>query len=261
MYFFAALLGAVAGSFLNVVALRSNVSSLDGRSKCPACNHTLSWYELIPIFSYIFLLGKCRNCKTKLSSRYLVAEIISAIAFLCLFLVISNPITAFLYALLLQISIILVLYDYTHLILPDFFLNSATIISLLLWTYIAVNGGTFLSYVQFLLMGILLVAGPLWLLYFISKETWLGFGDVRLGIIIGILLGPKLGLTALIVSYWIGAVVMLSVLALQKIWKGTLNNKSLIPFGPFLLFAMWLVILLKIDIIDIYLWIINLFTF
>src|ERR1035437_8655885 len=86
--FYVFLLGAIVGSFINVVALRwgTKMSSVKGRSICFHCNRALEWYELVPIFSFLFLGGKCRTCKTKLSARYLLAELITGLVFVGIFL-------------------------------------------------------------------------------------------------------------------------------------------------------------------------------
>ena len=80
-------LGLIIGSFLNVVILRLNTgrSIAKGRSACPRCSNTLSWYELIPVFSFLGLRGKCRSCKAPISFQYPLVELLSAIIFVLLY--------------------------------------------------------------------------------------------------------------------------------------------------------------------------------
>src|ERR1700748_3830531 len=80
-------LGLIIGSFLNVVIFRLNTErSFGGRSACMVCRNKLAWYDLIPVFSFLFLLGRCRNCKTKISVQYPLVELGAGIIFALLFL-------------------------------------------------------------------------------------------------------------------------------------------------------------------------------
>ena len=85
--FYVFLLGAIVGSFINVVALRygTKMSSVKGRSVCFHCSRTLEWYEMVPVLSYLFLHGKCRTCRAKLSVQYLLVEIVTGLVFVGIF--------------------------------------------------------------------------------------------------------------------------------------------------------------------------------
>lgn len=251
---FAFVLGAISGSFLNVAALRHKVTTILGRSRCPACRHELSWYELIPLVSFIIQAGKCRSCKTKISPRYFVVEFLMGFLFMLLVAQPHSTIIVMLFAVLLQLSLVLVLYDFKHLILPSEYLNTLFFVSLATGfarAIITLNMSIFHA-VLFSVGGAVLVGLPLLLLWLVSSGKWIGFGDVRLTFAMGALLGASLGFSALVFSFWIGAVTMLGVLLVQKLWKGKLEMKSMIPFGPFLLVGMWLVLFFPIDLQTVY---------
>ncbi|MGI9118101.1 MAG: prepilin peptidase, partial [Minisyncoccia bacterium] len=90
--------------------------------------------------------------------------------------------------------------------------------------------------------GAVIVALPLWLLYFVSKERWMGFGDVLIALVMGALLGYSSGLTALMVAFWVGAVYGIGVMLVGKIkHRNTLKMSSQVPFGPFLIIATFIV--------------------
>lgn len=242
------ILGLVVGSFLNVVALRGEYRASKGGSKCPHCSHSLSWYELIPVASYLFLGGKCRSCKTPLSVRYPIIEILTAGVFYITFATSQNPIIAATILFLVMLSVLLAIVDCDHYILPARYIHPMIIVSVFLVFF---TKSLHLSVFIEMLLGIAAVAGPLWLLNVVSRGRWLGFGDVRFGIFMGILLGPALGAAALLLSFWFGAFFSIMILAIQKFWSGELRFSSMIPFGPFLIFATWLVYFLNLDILEV----------
>jgi prepilin signal peptidase PulO-like enzyme (type II secretory pathway) len=142
-----------------------------------------------------------------------------------------------------QCSVMLAWYDFKHLMLPIWWMAIATLAGV-------VFGITHYSLSDSIL-GIVVVAAPLFVLWLISKGRWIGFGDVLLGIAIGVMTGPLLGAAAILLSFWIGAGISLLILIIQRIWKGTLQFSSMIPFGPSMIVAWWLVVLVNIDIWDI----------
>ncbi len=251
---FSFILGVIAGSFLNVAALRHGALTLSGRSRCPSCGHKLSWYELLPLVSFLIQLGKCRSCKTSISPRYFFVELLMGFLFTIVVIQAHFVILAILFVILLQLSLVLVLYDFKHLILPGEYLDTLLVASLVtgIARALLLFHTSWFHSILFSVSGAILVGLPLFVLWLISKGRWIGFGDVRLTFAMGALLGVSLGFSALIFSFWVGAGVMLLVLLVQKFWKGKLDMKSMIPFGPFLIIGMWLVLFLPIDLQTVY---------
>lgn len=237
--FYLFILGLFVGSFLNVLIYRFNtgLSFVSGRSHCFSCGKKLSTYELIPIVSYLIQKGKCVNCKSKISLQYPVVELITGIIFALVGTVI-DPLKTFasfvlfldiiaIFSLLIAISV----YDFKHTIIPNAFVYSFIGLSLLykmvLYKVALFSTYAFLYDVAF---GALLFI-IFFLIWFLSNGRAMGFGDAKLVFGIGILLGFKNGITALLLSFWIGAIVGIILLFLRR---KSFTMKSEIPFGPFL---------------------------
>lgn len=236
------IVGLLIGSFLNVVILRMNTgrSIATGRSKCARCSRVLAWYELIPVLSFLGLRGKCRSCKLPISFQYPLVELTSALAFIVLFSRIVLPhffsgsawIT-FLGALIAAaLLLIIVVYDARHSIIPDTMVYPLILLGLIsiLWRWILVP-----SYLpgQAVVEG-LLVAAPFFLLWFLSKGRLMGFGDVKLALALGWLLGTTLALAGFLVAFWIGGICGVFLLAVSRTHK----LRSEIPFAPFLILGV-----------------------
>jgi len=245
------LFGTALGSFIAVINNRYNTGLpfLKGRSICFSCNTELKSRDLIPIFSFIFLRGKCRYCQSKIPKETFIVEILMGILTILVafkvgilgsnfqfiifnFQLISNfLILISIFATILLISI----YDLKHFIIPDSFLIYFFIFSFL---YIILNTN---SIIHSFISGLVL-ALPFLLIFLISKGTWFGFGDVKYILVLGFFLGLTQGLSAVILSFWIGATFALLALSLKKLiphinlplLKNNFTIKSEIPFGPFL---------------------------
>ena len=257
------LLGAAAGSFLNVLAVRYEPdrfllkkSSWSGRSFCPHCRRTLTWTELIPLVSYFILRARCRDCSGKIAAQYPLAEILAGAIAVGVpwrlqaqaafwgfsppaFALVSGIIIAVLLALLL-ISLI----DLRLQIIPDelvvtLFLLAAVLVYFL-WPEYAPGRATFLGGYSLLggfggsiiinrLAGALLGAGFLFALFLISRGRGLGFGDVKLAAALGAVFGwPEIA-AILFFAFVAGSLVGLGIILFRR---GSL--KSVVPFGPFL---------------------------
>lgn len=254
------VLGLLVGSFLNVVILRMNTgrSVATGRSFCPRCSRTLQWYELIPVFSFLALRGKCRTCKLPISFQYPIVELVTAILFVIFY--IKIPLEAgftpyswlsFLFTLIVaSLLIVAAVYDGRHKILPDGIMYPFMLLAIFA---IAVEATIFpgFSPAGALFDGVL-VGLPFFLLWWLSKGRVMGFGDVKLALGIGWLLGLSLGFAAVIISFWIGAVFGLFLIAITH----THSMKSQVPFGPFLILGTLVAGLWQISVSSIFpLWI------
>ena len=254
------LLGTVIGSFLNVIILRYEAGKRPlGRSVCPHCDKRLLWYELIPVLSYLLQKGKCRTCGAHLSIQYPLVEFLTGLLFSFIFLhVAASPLTTnhfslttlvelVLHLVIWSTLIVITVYDLRTKLIPDTFSATFAFFAVLV---LIINHFT-LTTNHFSLtpaLWINLAAGPLlflpfFLLWYISDGRWLGIGDGKLALGIGWFLGLSHGGSAIMVSFWIGAIVSLLLIALQRAVRrhhplstthSTLTLKSEIPFGPFL---------------------------
>jgi prepilin signal peptidase PulO-like enzyme (type II secretory pathway) len=245
--------GLIVGSFLNVVILRHGERPLGGRSACMSCGATLQWFELIPVFSWIALRGKCRSCRSRISIQYPLVEAATGILFAligaALFqhgvaaITVSSMTNAALSLAIASLLICIMAYDLYYMIIPDewvyLFAALALVASLL---------APFANAPWVLLSGPL-SAAPLYLLWLVSGGKWMGLGDPKLALGMGWLLGPSLGLVAVFFAFIIGAVISVCVLipvSALRAGPGRITIKSEVPFGPFLIastFALWFVAL------------------
>jgi leader peptidase (prepilin peptidase) / N-methyltransferase len=242
------LFGVSVGSFLNCLIYRLSVDEIPkGRSYCPKCKHTLSYKDLIPVFSYLFLLGKCRYCKKKISLEYPLVEILTGISFLGIFL--FTGVSAELpYLLIVAFFLILIfIYDLKHYIIPDFSTFSLVGVS---FAYLLYN--SFLENNFSLLYGGLLSALFVFFfffsLFYFTKGKGMGFGDVKFVIFMGLFLGfPKI-LVGLFLSFFFGAIIGIGLILLKR-----KKMKSQLPFAPFLIVGTLIAYFYGERIIDIYL--------
>ncbi len=254
------LFGAIIGSFLNVVILRYRSGrTIGGRSACMTCSKILTWHELIPIGSFLTQRGKCVKCKTRISWQYPIVEAVTGFLFVLIFyrfeyLLFSTPLLfALLFAfnaLLVCVLVILSVYDIKHKILPDkfvFLFASIAVIGMFL-----IKGDSIVLHLPpftDMLAGILLPV-PFTLIWHFSKGQWMGLGDAKLMIGIGFLLGFSKGTTAILISFWIGALVSIVLLLVSKLLpkKYAVSLRTAIPFGPFLALGTIIVMLAGFDI-------------
>lgn len=251
-------LGLVIGSFLNVVIYRYNThKTLGGRSHCMVCQNKLSWYELFPLFSFLVLRGRCRNCKTKISIQYPLVELTTALIFTGLFFkfkdifyldipifIISMAYYMFMFSILLVISV----YDLRHKIIPDM-LALLLGISAFVGLFFFSNYGFNIHIPSFweFLSGIV-IALPFALIWFLSKGKWMGLGDAKLAIGIGWLIGITRIFSGVILSFWSGAIIGLILMFLSKKY----SIKSEIPFAPFLVIGALLAFIFEIQFFQIW---------
>lgn len=270
--FFVLIIGALIGSFLNVVIYRYNtgLSISNGRSQCFVCGKKLEWYELIPLVSFFMQKGRCRVCQTKISWQYPVVEAATALLFfavayrqISLYEVFSVYPNGFLYSVLLAVyyfiivSILMVtaVYDIRHKIIPNGLVYTFILLALgklFLFTYLFALPLSTLS--LFNLCAPVLIAFPFALLWFISKGMWIGFGDAKLAFGMGALLGLAHGLSAVMIAFWIGAVYGIALIVLGRLFPQRFGNTtptSEIPFAPFLIIGTCIVLFTQVDVLGI----------
>lgn len=246
---FILIFGLIVGSFLNCVIYRleQKQSFLKGRSYCPKCKHQINWYDLIPIFSYILLFGKCRHCKKPISLQYPLVELATGLLFLVQFQ--PEHIIKTCYLLFVSCFLIVIfVYDLKYYIIPDRIIFPVIGVALAYDLFRLLTGDYSLSQFLNIIYAGFWPALFFFLLFAISQGKWLGFGDVKLAFFMGIFLGfPKI-LAALFLTFFIGAIigVGLIIIRVKKI-------KSEIPFGPFLITGTYLAMFWGEGIINWYL--------
>jgi len=237
---FAGLLGSIFGSFISVLNHRTehNLKGIfAGRSMCPHCKHKLGLLDLIPIFSFLFLRGKCRYCKKKISKQYFYLELITATVFvittlnLLIFAEKSWTELAF-WLVIFSTSIAISAYDLKTQLIPSIYNYSLIGISLLGSYFILGNSW------QHIAMGGSIGFGFFFLQYLVSKGKWTGLGDADLGGVIGIIMGPVYGIQTIFCAYLMGSIYGVGLLT-----TGKAKRDSRIAFGPFLLFALFINVL------------------
>lgn len=232
------IIGAIIGSFLNVCIHRIPLkeSIIFPRSRCPKCGNEIRWYQNVPILSYIFLLGRCANCKTRISPVYPFVELLTAILFVVLWRKFGPTIPFVIYGVFACCMIVLVFIDYYHQLLP----HRVTFPGIALGF-----ASSFINpYVRPLQSAIgILIGGLLPLLVLIvyrwvRKKEGLGHGDIFMLAMIGAFLGWKQVLIVLFLSSFVGALVGLFIIL---VWKK--GSDFALPYGTFLgaaaLFALF----------------------
>ena len=246
--FLAFLIGLLFGSFLNVCIYRMprDISLIDPpRSRCPNCDHQIRWYDNIPVVSFFLLRGKCRDCKAPISLRYPAVEILTGAVFSGMVLAFGVTAPALKYILFGSAMIALIFADFEERILPDEFTIGGTIAGLILSWFVPLQptlaflivhdpqNKRMLSLVESI-MGAVACAGVLWVvgkLYEkVRKIEGLGFGDVKMVMMIGAFLGLQFTLMTVILGSVLGSVV-----GLLYIYVSGKNASTYeLPFGSFL---------------------------
>lgn len=244
-YIYSFIVGLFLGSFLLVVIERfaRGESFVKGRSKCEYCDHDLSWYDLLPILSFVFLRGRCRYCNKKLSLTYPLFELGTGIFMLFSVSQLIDPALfifsfeqIFLYAFLLYLLCACILIFFIDLkmgIIPFFIVIPLIAILLIKNIVFPMTSAPY-----FLLSGL---GGFLFLfsIFLVTKGRGMGFGDCVLALLMGLLLGFPYIVTAFYTAFLTGAFVSLILI----IWKKKKLRNSTIPFGPFLIFGTYLTLL------------------
>jgi leader peptidase (prepilin peptidase)/N-methyltransferase len=228
-----AVFGAVVGSFLNVVILRlpkEDASIVFPASHCPICQQSLTWYENIPLLSYLALRGKCRTCKTVISSQYPLVELSMAVLATLLYHRFGLSFELFFYFVFFAALLVIIFIDIHHQIIPDSISLPGIVIGF---------AGSFMNEMvswQQSALGILFGGGVLYTVafgyYSLTKREGMGGGDIKLLAMIGAFLGWQSLLYVIFTSSLTGSLV--GIVAMFKQKKG---GQTRIPFGPFLALA------------------------
>lgn len=257
--FFLFFLGAIVGSFLNVVILRYNTGlGFSGRSKCFSCTRPLGFLELVPVLSFLFLSGRCAGCGSRISVQYPLVEAASGFMLLGLYAAgFSGAELLYVFASVCLLLIIFI-YDIRHKIIPD---GIVFLFILLSFFYQLIDfSGPFLRFPDFwhLLSGPA-VALPFFLLWLFSSGRWVGLGDGKLALGMGWFLGAYFGFSAVVFSVYSGAVFGACLLLTDALKRGSLEEeeailKSEMPFAPFLIAGFVVTLFFGIDFINLHLW-------
>jgi leader peptidase (prepilin peptidase)/N-methyltransferase len=226
---FVVVAGAAVGSFLNVCISRlpEGQSIISPASRCPKCLHPIRFYDNIPLISYLLLLGRCRDCRERISPRYPLIEFLTGMIALLLFWKFGLTLK-YLFSFIFTCSLIVITFiDIDHQIIPDVM----TLPGIPIFFLVAVF---FMDLpVSEAALGILIGGGCLYLVAFsyelITKREGMGGGDIKLLAMLGAFLGWKSLLFILLVSSLLGAVVGITVMV-----AGGKDMKYAVPFGPFL---------------------------
>jgi leader peptidase (prepilin peptidase) / N-methyltransferase len=232
--FFIFLFGLLVGSFLNVVIYRlpRNESIVFPPSHCPHCRHHLAWYDLFPVLSYFFLKGKCRYCHVHISSIYPFVELVTAVIFVTTFwLTIPTGILYTIYVTILMCLFLIIFFtDYQHGVIPLYVVLFGLVISLI-YMGSAYPIGTIFVHILSALGAFIFF----FLLFYFTKGRGMGFGDVMLVLLLGLIVGFPNIILALYISFLTGAAV-----SLLLILRGNKHlRRDTIPFGPFLILGAY----------------------
>jgi len=258
------VLGLAAGSFINALVWRlheqkkgkKNLSIINGRSICPNCRHKLAWYDLLPLVSWLLLKGKCRYCKKPISSQYPLVELLTGLVFAGSYIFWLGTVNLDGQWLLLTAWLIssvgliaLAVYDLRWMLLPNRIIYPTLIAAVLGRAgYIIFFEPRPLHALLLWVFSLLIASGVFFVLFSVSDGKWIGYGDVRLGLITGTLLAdPQKSLAMLFIASFIGTLVIL-----PSLLAGKRNMASKLPFGPFLILATGIMVVFGDSILNWY---------
>ena len=249
--------GLMIGSFLNVLIYRlRTVDTIMGRSHCPYCKKMIRWYDNIPLFSFILLGAKCRDCEGKISWQYPVVEFFTGLIFAITGyyffdqnLIYSYWETIF-YLVVFSLFIVLFVYDWLYMEVPIlifWIILGIIVLKLVVSLYLELGMGVsfFASELFYALLG----GFGAWILFFslvfFSKEKWMGWGDVYIGLLMGLLLGWPGVLLGLLLSFCLGSIYSIGLMMLKKV-----DSKTQVPFVPFIVLGTFISIFLMQEFTD-----------
>lgn len=203
------------------------------------CGHTLRWYDLFPLFSYLFLGGKCRYCKDKISPQYPIVEGVNGIAYVIMFLANGINLGTILYCLCTSALIALSVIDWRTKEIPVGFNIFILLLGLI---RLVTDIGNWSQYV----IGLFAVSGFLYLLFLLTKGRGIGGGDIKLMAATGLLLGWQLNIVAFLLGCVIGSCIHLALMAIKKVGRE-------LAFGPYLSAGVFVVMIWGEQLVSWYL--------
>lgn len=230
------------GSFYHVVGYRlpKGESILTPKySYCPTCSKRLEKKDLIPVLSYILSFGKCRHCKSKISIFYPVVEVLTGLLFALSYHMFNYSYEFYIGVILSSLFIIILVSDISYYIIPDEILILSSILIIILKVifigFIETSLSILSGGLMFIVMYLIMLLGN-----FMFKKESLGGADIKLMFISGLVLGPLLSLLVIFLS---------SIIALPiAIVLSVVNNEKMIPYGPFITIAIFVLFISKLDI-------------
>lgn len=268
--------GLLIGSFLNVVMYRFHTGkSLSGNSHCLSCGTRLRWFELIPLLSYVCLWGRCRSCGCSIPARYFLLEFATAGMFTLIYAQLGLTVLSAAVLLLGVVLAMITVYDLYHMVIPNELVLATGVVAVAVFFLQTQKdfSGEVLLYHALAGFGAFCFYGGLWL---VSKGRWIGFGDAKLALPLGFILGPMGSFSFVVLSFWIGAAISIMILILPRLMgylrfvvvaiknmsatsgahshlttKTSFTIKSEVPFAPFMVAAFALVFLYGIQVLEV----------
>jgi leader peptidase (prepilin peptidase) / N-methyltransferase len=258
--------GLIFGSFVNALVWRvyqqsipkkkqkkHDLSIIHGRSQCTQCGHVLSQIDLIPVFSWLSLRGKCRYCHQAISWQYPCVEVMTSVLFVLSYIYWPYELSTvgsiqFVAWLIMLIGLVaLLVYDVRWMLLPNRILFPLYGVALV-YVLLSVASVQSISPLFDAVLGVLVGGGIFYVLFTVSNGRWIGGGDVKLGFLLGALAGgPVLAGLLLFLASFLGTMLILPFMMI-----GRLSKASRIPFGPFLIVSGVIVVLFGQRILDWY---------
>ncbi len=241
------LYGLIIGSFLNVCIYRipREESIAWPGSHCPECSHNLSWYDNIPLISYLILKGRCRYCGSGISMQYPLVEALNAVLYIVMYIKYGFGVDFVFYSLISSVLLVVIFIDLKEMIIPDSLVLCVLILSVVHKIFNYFFYGLSFGLLDSVLG--LLAAGGVFLIIVLVSRGGMGGGDVTLIGALGFVLGLRYILLTIFLSFILGAVISVFLLAAK-----IKTRKDPIPFGPFIVTGFFITILWGQDIINLY---------
>ena len=238
------IFGLILGSFYTVVGERlpEGKSIVNPPSHCPNCNHRLGILELIPVFSFLFLGGKCKNCRSKIPVLSTIIEVLTAILFLIAYIRFGISIKLFIALIFISMLAIVIVSDIRYMVICD---EVLIIGNILIFILLIISIG-FKASMMSLIYGIaslLIMLSIKTLGDIIFKKESMGGGDIKLMFTFGLVLGIPSSVASIFIASFIG--LPISLIMMKK------NSSHELPFGPYLSIAAIILLLSGIDVVNV----------